>query len=290
MQELHHLLGHHSGTLYWVTAIFGLLVGSFLNVVIYRLPIMLERRWKSECAELHSGLVEPIPEKFNLVTPRSNCPSCGHTIGSLENIPIISYAIQRGRCKACAAPISVQYPIIEAVTATLSVIVVWQLGYSWHALAGLGFTWALVALTVIDFKTQLLPDIITLPLVWAGLLLNVFGVFTDYQSSLLGAVFGYLSLWIVFQAFKLVTGKEGMGHGDFKLLAAIGAWAGWQILPLVVVLSSVVGAIIGIALIASGKQEQGAPMPFGPFLAVAGFIALFWGSGIVNGYLRLSGA
>ncbi len=289
MQDLHTLLGQNPALLLGLAGLLGLLVGSFLNVVIYRLPIMLERRWKAECAELHSGLAEEIPEKFNLITPRSTCPSCGHVIGSLENIPIISYLLQRGRCKNCGTGISIQYPLIEAVTALLSVVVVWQLGYTLESLYALGFTWALIALTVIDFKTQLLPDIITLPLLWAGLLINLSGTFTDYSSSLLGAVFGYLSLWSVFQGFKLLTGKEGMGHGDFKILAAIGAWAGWQVLPLVIILSSVVGAISGVLLIASGKQEQGTPMPFGPFLAVAGWIAFFWGKEIIQWYLTLSG-
>ncbi|MGV6858837.1 MAG: prepilin peptidase [bacterium] len=289
MQELNTLLSQNSQLLLALTAVLGLLVGSFLNVVIYRLPIMLERRWKNECAELNSVLAEDIPEHFNLVTPRSSCPSCGHVISALENIPIISYLVQGGKCKNCGSHISVQYPLIELVTAALSAVAAWQFGYSWETLFALGFTWALIALTVIDFKTQLLPDIITLPLLWAGLLVNLFGTFTDYQSSLLGAVFGYLSLWTVFQVFKLVTGKEGMGHGDFKILAAIGAWAGWQILPLVVILSSVVGAIAGIVLITSGKQEQGTPMPFGPFLAIAGWIAFFWGTEITQWYLRLSG-
>lgn len=289
MSEIQYILATNSVVLLIVASVFGLLVGSFLNVVAYRLPIMMERRWKQECAELNPQLPSEPEETFNLVTPASTCPSCGHPIRSWENIPVISYLLQKGKCVSCKSPISAQYPFVELATAILSFIVVWHFGYSWASLAALFFTWTLVALTVIDFNTQLLPDNLTYPLLWAGLLVNLNSVFTDQTSSLLGAVFGYLSLWSVFILFKLVTGKEGMGRGDFKLLAALGAWAGWQILPLIVVLSSVVGAIIGIILIRFRNHEQSTPMPFGPFLAVAGWIALLWGEPLIDAYMAATG-
>lgn len=290
MEAVIHLLSQSELSLWLVTGILGLLVGSFLNVVIYRLPLMMERGWRSECTLLMEIEVpEGEAERFNLMAPRSSCPNCGHMITALENIPVISYLIQRGKCSSCKTSISAQYPILELATALLSVIVVWQMGFSWQSAAALVFTWSLITLSTIDFKTQLLPDQITLPLVWLGLLINLNGIFTDYSSSLIGAVLGYLSLWSVYHLFRLLTGKEGMGYGDFKLLAALGAWMGWQMLPIIILLSSVLGALIGITLMATGKHKQGTPMPFGPFLALAGWVALFWGEAISGYYLRVSG-
>jgi len=250
---------------------------------------MMENRWQEECASLTETAPNEPTEAFNLMVPRSACPSCGHQISALENIPVISYLFLRGKCRKCSASISIQYPLVELATALLSAFVVWKLGFSWPALAGLIFTWSLIVLSIIDLKTQLLPDSITLPLLWLGLIVNSLDVFTDYHSSLMGAVFGYLSLWLVYHAFKLVTGKEGMGYGDFKLLAALGVWMGWQMLPLVIILSSVLGASIGITLMILDKHKQGTPMPFGPFLAGAGWIAFFWGQQISDAYLNYSG-
>jgi leader peptidase (prepilin peptidase)/N-methyltransferase len=267
------------------------MIGSFLNVVAWRLPIMMENRWREECKALtESSPSAPEAEQaFNLMIPRSAFPSCGHQISALENIPIISYLFLRGKCRSCQAAISVQYPLVELATALLSAFVVWKLGYTWQALGGLIFTWTLIALSIIDLKTQLLPDSMTLPLLWLGLIINLQNIFTHYSSSLLGAVFGYLSLWLVYHAFKLITGKEGMGYGDFKLLAALGAWMGWQMLPLVIILSSLLGASIGIALMVVGKHKQGVPIPFGPFLAGAGWVAFFWGQQLSDMYLNYSG-
>jgi len=283
------LFASSPATLIITAGILGLLIGSFLNVVAWRLPIMMENRWREECAAL-TGSASNEPDKaFNLMVPRSACPSCGHQISAFENIPVISYLFLRGKCRVCSASISAQYPLIELATALLSAFVVWKLGFSWPALAGLIFTWSLIVLSIIDLKTQLLPDSITIPLLWLGLIVNSLDVFTPYHSSLMGAVFGYLSLWLVYHAFKLVTGKEGMGYGDFKLLAALGAWMGWQTLPLVIILSSVLGASVGITLMILKKHEQGTPIPFGPFLAGAGWIAFFWGQQISDAYLNYSG-
>ncbi len=281
-----------SPTALLVTAgILGLLVGSFLNVVICRLPVMMERRWQADCAMLSasSDAAAPEPEPFNLIVPRSTCPGCDTQLSALDNIPLLSYLALRGKCRHCQKRISLQYPLVELLTAALSVIVVWRFGFGWQSLAALAFTWSLIALAVIDLKTQLLPDQITLPLTWAGLLANLVGLFVDYEASLLGAVAGYLSLWSLYHLFRLLTGKEGMGYGDFKLLAAIGAWAGWAALPVTIVLSSVTGAAIGVAMIVSRRHEQGQPIPFGPFLAVAGWIAFLWGDELIRFYLRFSG-
>jgi leader peptidase (prepilin peptidase) / N-methyltransferase len=267
-----------------VCLVMGLLVGSFLNVVIHRLPKMMEREWHANCLDLQG---QPVPDqpKYNLVVPRSTCPHCGHMIGALENIPVISYLFLRGRCKACKASISARYPLVEAVSGALSLAVAVQYGYSHLTLFALIFVFALIALTFIDFDTQLLPDDITLPLLWLGLLLNLNNGFTDITSAVVGAMAGYLVLWAVYWLFKLVTGKEGMGYGDFKLLAAIGAWFGWQLLPAVILLSSVVGSVIGIALILfKGKTRQTA-IPFGPFLALGGIAALFYGQALASFYL-----
>jgi len=267
-----------------VSVIFGLMIGSFLNVVIYRLPKMMEREWHKGCQELQGIEAEPAP-RFNLATPRSACPACGHQISAVENIPIFSYLFLRGKCKGCQTKISPRYPLIEALTGVLLGLVTWKFGYSSMTVAAWAFTIALIALTFIDFDTQLLPDDITLPLLWLGLLYNLDTGFTDIHSATVGAVGGYLILWSVYWLFKLVTGKEGMGYGDFKLLAAIGAWFGWQILPAVILLSSLAGSIIGIGLIILAKRGRNVPMPFGPYLALGGIAALFFGTQLSALYL-----
>lgn len=265
--------------------VFGLLIGSFLNVVILRLPARMEHDWRCQCREL---LELPGPDGDpppGLAWDRSRCPACGHGITALENIPLISYLVLRGRCSACRAPISKRYPIVEAVTGLLFVLVIWQLGPTMQGLAALAFTACLVALTGIDIDHQLLPDNLTLPLLWGGLALSLFGVYTDPVSSLLGAMAGYLFLWSVYHLFRIVTGKEGMGFGDFKLLAALGAWMGWQTLPLVILLSSLVGAVFGLVMMALDRHQKDLPMPFGPFIAIAGWISLLWGEEILRWYL-----
>lgn len=269
-----------------VTTVFGLMVGSFLNVVIYRLPEMMKRSWLKQCAELHGKTIES-DSAFNLITPRSTCPHCGHRIAVWENIPVISYLLLRGRCSQCSARISLQYPAVEAVTAILSGYTAWHYGFEWTTLVVLCFIWALIALAVIDLNTQLLPDDITMPLLWMGLLFNSNTGFTDLQSAVIGAIAGYTSLWLIYWCFKLFTGKEGMGYGDFKLLAAIGAWLGWTMLPLVILSSSLVGAIVGIGLIIAAKLNKNIPIPFGPYLVGGGLIALFWGEKINHAYLGL---
>lgn len=267
-------------------SIIGLMVGSFLNVVIYRLPKMMNRTWQQQCAELR-GEVPTVLTKYNLSTPCSVCPHCAHKISILENIPIISYLALRGRCSKCHVHISLRYPIVEFITAFLSGFVAWYFGYTFITFASLIFVWALIALAVIDIDTQLLPDDITLPLVWIGLLVNMKGGFTDINSAVIGAVAGYLSLWLVYWGFKLITGKEGMGYGDFKLLAAIGAWLGWSILPLVILFSSLVGTVVGLGLMIAAKFKKSIPIPFGPYLAGGALIALFWGQQINHAYFRL---
>jgi leader peptidase (prepilin peptidase) / N-methyltransferase len=267
-----------------VCLITGLLVGSFLNVVIHRLPKMMERDWQASCLDFQ-GQEVPEQPKYNLVVPRSSCPACGHMITAMENIPVISYAFLRGKCKACQAPISARYPFVELLTGVLSYAVALQYGYSHLTVFALAFVFALVALTFIDFDTQLLPDDITLPLLWLGLLLNLNNGFTDISSAVIGAIAGYLVLWSVYWLFKLVTGKEGMGYGDFKLLAAIGAWFGWQLLPAVILLSSVVGSVIGIGLILFKNKTRQTAIPFGPFLALGGIAALFYGQRLAAFYL-----
>ena len=266
--------------------VFGLLLGSFLNVVIHRLPMMMERQWAAQCAELRGEAIEET-EPFSLSRPRSRCPHCGHLISAIENIPVLSFVVLKGRCRECGSKISWRYPLIELLTGGLFALVAWNFGPSVAALGAMGFCAALVALTFIDFDTQLLPDDITLPLLWAGLLLNVFGTYTDLTSAVVGAVAGYLALWSVYWAFKLVTGKEGMGYGDFKLLAAIGAWFGWQILPITILLSSLVGALVGISLIVLARHGRNVPIPFGPYLAAAGVIAMLWGKVLTQGYLGI---
>ena len=269
-----------------VAVLAGLIVGSFLNVVIHRLPKMLERQWRAECAEL-AGTPSPPAERYDLVRPRSACPQCGHLIAAIENIPLASYVFLQGKCSHCGAPISLRYPVVEALSGVLAGYIAWRYGLTAAALGACLFAWAMIALAFIDLDTFYLPDSITLPLLWAGLLLNTGGVFTDLTSAVIGAAAGYLALWTVFWAFKLATGREGMGYGDFKLLAAIGAWLGWKMLPLVILLSSVVGAVIGIALVVFARHERNVPIPFGPYLAAAGVIALFWGEPLTRQYLDL---
>lgn len=281
-----HLLQNSPVFLIASAALFGLAVGSFLNVVILRLPKMMERQWRAECAEI-AGAAPPPPEKFNLIVPRSRCPACEHPITALENIPVVSYLMLGGRCSACKTRISARYPIIEALSGLLSGYVAWRFGLSAAGLSALIFVWAMIALAFVDLDTFYLPDDITLPLLWSGLILNMFGVFTDLRSAVIGAVCGYLALWSIYWLYKLATGKEGMGYGDFKLLAAIGAWLGWKMLPLVILLSSFVGALIGISLIALARQGRDVPIPFGPYLAIAGVIALLHGAAINKRYLDL---
>lgn len=265
--------------------ITGLLVGSFLNVVIHRLPKMMEREWHAQCVELTGNEPANLPS-YNLFMPHSACPHCGHKISALENIPVISYLLLRGKCKDCNTHISARYPIVETVSGLLSAYVAWHFGFGLTAVAALLFIWMLLALTCIDVDTQLLPDDITLPLLWLGLLFNLSTTFTDINNAVIGAITGYLALWSIYWLFKLATGKEGMGYGDFKLLAAIGAWLGWQMLPLVIMLSSIVGAVVGITLIIVARLGRNVPIPFGPYLAGGGAIALFWGQSLTQGYLQ----
>jgi len=270
-----------------LAAVVGLCVGSFLNVVIHRLPKMLERGWREQCADLAGETPADAPA-YNLIVPRSQCPSCGHRIGALENIPVVSYLVLRGHCLACRAPISARYPVVELLAAFLSVAAVVRFGgLTPTALAACVFLWMLLALTLIDFDTQLLPDNLTLPLLWAGLLANVLGAapIANLRDAVIGAIAGYLTLWLVYWLFKLIRGKEGMGYGDFKLLAALGAWLGWQMLPLIVLLSSVVGAAIGISLVVFKGRDHQTPLAFGPYLAIAGGIALFFGRSLIAIYL-----
>lgn len=270
-------------------ALLGLLVGSFLNVVIYRLPIMLQRDWRMQAREVLDLPAEPQHETFNLLLPNSSCPHCGHEIRPWENIPLISYLLLRGRCAGCRAAISKRYPLVELASGLLAACIAWHFGFGWQAGAMLLLVWGLLAMSMIDADHQLLPDALVLPLLWLGLVVNHFGLFTTLESALWGAVAGYLSLWSVYWVFRLITGKEGMGHGDFKLLAMLGAWGGWQILPLTVLLSSLVGAILGMILLRLRGSDAGTPIPFGPYLAIAGLIALLWGDVITGTYLRIAG-
>lgn len=285
--------------------VLGLVIGSFLNVVIHRLPIMMERQWREQCAELeqpdHAATLpanapDTAKERFNLVVPRSACPACKAPITALQNIPIVSYLFLRGRCANCGVRISVRYPIVEALTGILSAAVAWKLGFGWPAVAGLVLTWFLVALAFIDIDTQLLPDSLTLPLLWLGLLLSLFApapgtapIPVDMRSSIIGAIAGYLCLWTVYHLFRLLTAKEGMGYGDFKLLAALGAWLGWKMLLPTVLIAAAVGAVAGIALLAARGRDRSTPIAFGPFLAAAGWLMLMFGQELVTGYLGLFG-
>jgi leader peptidase (prepilin peptidase)/N-methyltransferase len=264
--------------------LFGLLVGSFLNVVIHRLPKMMEADWQAQCAELR-GEAATAAVPYNLWRPRSACPQCGHAITALENIPLLSWLWLRGRCSACGTPISARYPLVELLTALLSAAVAWKWGWSVHTIGALLLVWMLVALAFIDFDTTLLPDSITLPLLWLGLLFNLHGHFAGLSDAVIGAIAGYLVLWSVYWLFKLVTGKEGMGYGDFKLLAALGAWLGWQLLPVTILLSSVVGAVVGVLMIVLVSHDRRVPIPFGPYLAGGGVVALFFGADLTQAYL-----
>jgi leader peptidase (prepilin peptidase)/N-methyltransferase len=281
-------LSHSPTFLAAATLLLGLCVGSFLNVVAHRLPAMLERDWRRECRTLLELAPEPEPAPLSLLRPASRCPSCGAAIRAWQNIPVVSWLALRGRCAACRAPISVQYPLVEAATGLLSAYCAVRFGWSPQLAAALALTWALVALTVIDLKTQLLPDALTLPLLWLGLLLSIPAVFVKPAASIIGAAAGYLSLWLVYHAFRLATGKEGMGHGDFKLLAALGAWFGWQALPLIVLLSSVAGTIVGLGLILLRGHDRNVPIPFGPYLALAGWIVLVGARDLADLWLRLT--
>jgi leader peptidase (prepilin peptidase)/N-methyltransferase len=288
-----------------VAGTFGLLVGSFLNVVIYRLPVMLQRDWEQQCREIlaegdnsvASGAPTPETqtETFNLVTPRSRCGACGTPVKGYQNIPLISYLFLKGRCASCGADISIRYPLVEMLTGILSAVVAWHFGYSFECAAALALLWSLIALAAIDLDTQLLPDIITLPLMWLGLGLSLVShadgspLFVSPQDAIIGAIAGYLSLWSIYQGFKLATGKEGMGYGDFKLLAALGAWMGWQVLFLIVILSAVVGLVAALGMIVFRGHDRQIPIPFGPYLAVAGFVALIWGPRLIDGYKSVSG-
>jgi leader peptidase (prepilin peptidase)/N-methyltransferase len=283
--------------------VLGLVVGSFLNVVIYRLPIMLEREWRDQAAELlppganppTPGLDSGLPARFSLSVPRSACPACKAPIRAWQNIPVVSWLALRGRCASCKAPISIRYPLVELATAALSAAVAWHFGFTLNAACALGVTWVLVALTGIDMDHQLLPDDLTLPLMWAGLLAAVLvapagqSLPVAPREAIIGAAAGYLCLWSIYHAFRLVTGKEGMGYGDFKLFAALGAWLGWRQLPLVIILAAATGAVLGLLLIAFRGRDRASPMPFGPYLAAAGWLAMMYGSDLVGGYLRLSG-
>jgi leader peptidase (prepilin peptidase) / N-methyltransferase len=283
--------------LFALIGILGLVAGSFLNVLAYRLPIMMERAWRQQAAELDEAPPvdpphAPAGRAFNLWWPPSACPGCGQPIALWQNLPVLSYLLLHGRCSACSQPIPKRYPIVEAAGAVTGIVIALVFGPTLQTVAALGFTWTLLALSLIDIDHKLLPDSLTLPLLWAGLLLSLFTfngapLFADLRSSVIGAAAGYLSLWLVFHVFKLVTGKEGMGYGDFKLLAALGAWLGWQLLPLVILLSAAVGAVAGIALIVVQGRSRHTPLPFGPYLAGAGWIALLWGHDIVGWYLGL---
>ena len=260
-----------------IAGLFGLLFGSFLNVVIHRLPIMMQRESDNYVAEESK---QPLPHttRYNLMVPRSSCPHCQHQITAMENIPVISWLALRGKCSNCKAPISPRYPLVELLTGALSALVIWRFGSGWSGLAGLFFLYSLVALTFIDADTQLLPDDLTYPLLWGGLLMNLNGTYVPLQDAVIGAAAGYLALWSVYWLFKLATGKEGMGYGDFKLLAALGAWMGWTILPAIILLSSLVGAVVGIGLMVFAKRGRNNPIPFGPYLAAAGLIAMLYGA------------
>jgi leader peptidase (prepilin peptidase) / N-methyltransferase len=281
--------------LFLVTGLVGLVAGSFLNVVAYRVPIMMELGWRAQCADLESQPFTPPPhakgKRFDLWWPPSACPSCGRAVAPQHNVPVLSFLWLRGKCAGCGFKISPRYPVVEACAALLGLVVAYAFGPTLQTVTALGFTWTLLALALVDIDHKLLPDSMTLPLLWAGLLVNAFPVhgaplFTDLFSSVIGAAAGYTSLWLVYQLFKLATGKEGMGYGDFKLLAAIGAWVGWQLLPLVILLSAAVGAVVGIAMILIQGRSRHTPIPFGPYLAAAGWIALLWGERIVALYER----
>jgi len=266
-----------------LAAVVGLCVGSFINVVVHRLPRMLEHGWQDQCAELRGEAPEDRP-RYNLMVPRSACPACGHKITAGENIPVVSWLLLRGKCSGCGAAISARYPLVELLGGLTAVCAIAKFGPTWQGLAATAFLWTLLALTFIDFDTQLLPDDLTLPLLWGGLLANTFGLFAPLREAVIGAIAGYLALWSIYWLFKLIRGTEGMGYGDFKLLAALGAWLGWKVLPLIILGSSVVGAAIGITLVVMKGRDHNVPLAFGPYLAIAGMLALFFGQPIMKLY------
>jgi leader peptidase (prepilin peptidase)/N-methyltransferase len=275
--------------------LFALLVGSFLNVVIYRLPLMMERDIRAECEDILEQPGAEIPQgRFDLVAPRSRCPACGQMITAMQNIPLLSWLFLRGKCANCGVSISWRYPAVELLTAVLSAVAAWRFGFGWEGVAAIFLTWALIAISVIDIDHLIIPDSMSLPLMWTGLAMSLFFplagsevLFVDMQSSIIGALAGYLSLWSVYHLFRLITGKEGMGYGDFKLLAALGAWLGWQMLPLIVVLSAFVGAVVGVAMMVLARRDRNIPIPFGPYLAAAGWIAMLYGQELMGHYLQL---
>jgi leader peptidase (prepilin peptidase)/N-methyltransferase len=267
----------------------GLMVGSFLNVLVWRLPKMLERDWREQAQDVLGLAPEPRGPTYNLLLPHSQCPHCAHPIRAWENIPVLSYLLLRGRCSKCKAPISKRYPITELACGLLTAFVAWHFGFGWQAGLVVILTWGLLAMSLIDAEHQLLPDVLVLPLLWLGLIVNSFGMFVSLQDALWGTVAGYMSLWSVYWVFKLLTGKDGMGHGDFKLLAMLGAWGGWHILPLTILLSSLVGAVLGLILLRVRNATTSTPIPFGPYLAIAGWIALLWGGQITDSYLQFVG-
>ncbi|WP_110457007.1 prepilin peptidase [Shewanella algidipiscicola] len=300
MTQFIDLMAQHPWLFATISFVFAATIGSFLNVVIHRLPVMMKREWQQECnqylKEYHQALIAPIadkldapidafPAKYNLIVPGSACPKCNTTIKPWHNLPIVGWLMLRGRCASCSMPISPRYPVIEAITGVAIAYLALHFGPSWQFALATLLTFALLTLTFIDLDEMLLPDQITLPLLWLGLLINLNGTFATSTDAIIGAAAGYLSLWSVFWGFKLLTGKEGMGYGDFKLLAVFGAWLGWQLLPLIILLSSVVGAVVGIAMIVNKKINSGNPIPFGPYIAIAGWIAMLWGEQIVNAYL-----
>ncbi len=295
MQELTAAIASTPALLIGIVFVFSLLIGSFLNVVIYRLPVMMERSWRDEAKAILDAPAENLPEgRFDLTAPRSRCSACSFQIPAHHNIPVISYLFLRGRCGSCGAKISSRYPIVEAATAIASGVVAWRFGFGFETLAAVALTWVLIAISMIDVDHQIIPDSLVLPLTWAGLGMSLFHplpdttvLFISPTESIIGAIAGYLTLWSVYHLFRLLTGKEGMGYGDFKLLGALGAWLGWQALPLIVLLSAVVGAVIGIAMIALRGHDKNIPIPFGPYLAAAGWIALLYGEQIMSAYLGL---
>lgn len=281
-------LASHAPAFVFCATVLGLLVGSFLNVVVYRLPVMMQREWRMQAREYLELPADADGARFNLMWPASRCPHCNHRIRAWENVPVISWLVLRGKCSSCSAPISYRYPLVELACGVLSGYIAWHFGFTVQAGTMLVLTWGLLAASMIDVDHQLLPDSIVLPLLWLGLILNTQALFAPLTDALWGAVAGYLSLWSVYWLFKLITGKEGMGYGDFKLLAMLGAWGGWQVLPLTILLSSVVGAVLGTITLRMQKAENGTPIPFGPYLAIAGWIALLWGEQITAGYLRFA--
>ncbi|BAP56277.1 type IV prepilin-like proteins leader peptide-processing enzyme [Thioploca ingrica] len=282
--EIFSYLASDPNALIIVVGLLGLIIGSFLNVVIYRLPIMMQQEARLQCAELLNVPASQPNQPFNLIQPRSHCPHCGHQVAILENIPLVSFIWQRGQCTACHQAISWRYPFVELLSASLAIILAWQFGFTWQLLGALTLTWILLALSMIDFDHQLLPDSLTLPGLWLGLGVNLFNLYTNIETSVIGAIAGYLFLWSIYWVFKLLTGKEGMGYGDFKLLALLGAWLGWQPLPSIILISSFLGALVGISLIIIRQHDKNVPIPFGPYLAFAGWIYLLWGEKLTQIY------